>query len=296
MNRKHKILKYIDPEGFGVEIGPSHNPIAPKRDGFKTHVIDHMSRKQLLGKYKNHGVNLDNIEEVDFVWEGQPYAELLGSGKKYDWIIASHVIEHTPDLIGFLLDCDSILNDDGVISLAIPDKRYCFDRFRPITGLSDIVNSHAERRSIHSPGTVAEYYLNVVSKGGDIAWSPGQPGRFKFIHAPSEARSNMENAGANSAYADLHAWCFVPSSFRLLIHDLHLLGLTPMREVMFFPTSGCEFFATLGRRGSGPAESRLTLLRRVERESGFRISGANSAGFLRGLAKQLFNSLRRPSH
>ena len=40
------------------------------------------------------------------------------------------MIEHTPDLIAFLADCDAVLKDTGVLSLVIPDKRYSFDRFR----------------------------------------------------------------------------------------------------------------------------------------------------------------------
>lgn len=69
----------------------------------------------MITKYKDHHVNLNNIEEVDFVWRDENYSELTGKSKYYDWIIASHVIEHTPDLIGFLNDCDAILKDEGVI-------------------------------------------------------------------------------------------------------------------------------------------------------------------------------------
>ncbi len=142
MNRKEILLLRINEDGHGIEIGPSYNPIAPKRDGYKVHIIDHMSREQLIDRYKTHPVDLNNIEEVDFLWRGEDYRSLTGKNKYYDWIIASHVIEHTPDLIGFLNDCDTILKDDGVISLAVPDKRYCFDHYRPITGLSKIVDSH----------------------------------------------------------------------------------------------------------------------------------------------------------
>ncbi len=150
MTRKEKVLRHINQNGHGIEIGPSHNPIAPKREGYKVHIIDHMSREQLITKYKEHHVNLDNIEEVDFVWQGGNYSELTGKSKYYDWIIASHVIEHTPDLICFLNDCDTILKDDGVISLVVPDKRYYFDHYRPITGISKIIDSHVSENNIHS--------------------------------------------------------------------------------------------------------------------------------------------------
>src|SRR6185437_1662157 len=104
----------------------SFRPTAAKKDGYQVYVVDHLNREQLIEKYQHDPVATENIEEVDFVWRGQPYAELTGRTKFYDWIIASHVIEHTPDLIGFLNDCDSILKDDGILSLAVPDKRFCF--------------------------------------------------------------------------------------------------------------------------------------------------------------------------
>ena len=46
MERKEKILKHIDKNGYGIEIGPRHNPVAPKSAGYKVHIIDHMNHKQ----------------------------------------------------------------------------------------------------------------------------------------------------------------------------------------------------------------------------------------------------------
>lgn len=266
MNRKQKILKHISKNGLGLEIGPCHNPIAPKKQGYNVHIIDHASRDELRDKYKNHRVNLKNIEEVDFVWKGQSYLKLTGKPKNYDWIIASHMIEHTPDLIGFLNDCDTILKDDGVISLVVPDKRYCFDHYRPITGISRIIDNHFQSSKLHTPGAVAEYYLNVVSKAGLISWNSSTSGEYSFVHTLEHARTGMEAVNNENAYLDIHAWCFVPHSFRLLIHDLFSLGLIPFQEVEFFSTDGCEFYITLGRVGKGITKSRLEMLNIIDAE------------------------------
>lgn len=264
--RKDYVLSTIDREGFGIEIGASHDPIAPKRDGYKVEVIDHASREELLAKYATHGLDLDRIEEVDFVWKGQSYLELTGKPRHYDWIIASHVIEHTPDLIGFLEDCNSILKDDGVLSLVVPDKRYCFDRFRPITGLARVVDAHLAGHTIHTPGAVAEYTLNVAAKAGQGSWSEGTKGEYTFFHSAGHAGGRMRHVRDHAAYIDIHNWCFVPHSFRLLLDDLHTLGFTSLREVDFHPTEGFEFYVTLGRRGAGPRKSRLEMLQEIDRE------------------------------
>ena len=266
MSRNNILLAAIQKDGLGLEVGPSHRPAAPKRDGYQVEIIDHLDREGLLAKYRDHNLDLDAIEEVDYIWSGETYAELTGKNHHYDWIIASHVIEHTPDLVGFLKQCDSVLKDDGVVSLAVPDKRYCFDYHRPISGLSKVIDHHVNEVSINSPGTVAEYFLNVVKKDGHGAWNESIEGECDFIHTLEQAADGMNKAWTHKAYIDCHVWCFVPHSFRLLIHDLHSLGLISFREVSFTKTQGSEFFVTLGRQGSGMDISRIEAARKIERE------------------------------
>jgi hypothetical protein len=264
--RKQRVLSGIKREGVGIEIGPSHDPLAPKREGFNVHIIDHASREELRAKYAGHNLALDAIEEVDFVWHGESYLELTKNPHHYDWIIGSHLVEHTPDLIAFLSDCDSVLKDDGVLSLIIPDKRFVFDHFRPITGLARVIDAHLAGQKIHSEGAVAEYFLNVVGKNHTLAWDVATPGEYNFIHDAQQAKQGMADVRERHAYLDIHNWCFVPSSFRLIMADLHTLGYTRLREVQFHPTDGAEFYITLGRHGKGPQLSRMELLKRVEDE------------------------------
>ena len=40
----------VDRQGQGLEIGPSHNPIAPKKNGYKVHVLDHGTAEDLRAK------------------------------------------------------------------------------------------------------------------------------------------------------------------------------------------------------------------------------------------------------
>jgi hypothetical protein len=268
MDRKQKALRWVNRTGHGVEIGPCHNPIAPKAEGFDVHIIDHVTREQLIRKYEGNNLDVDKIEEVDFIWKGQSFAELTGKRDFYDWVIASHVIEHTPDLIDFLGNCDSILKEDGVLSLIVPDKRYCFDFYRPITGLARVIDSHVHRTKRTSAGTAAEYVLNFATQGGLAAWEAETPRATMHMNANvADAKMLMELAiNDDKVYLDLHAWCFTPSSFRLIIHDLHCLGLIGLKEVEFFPTCGHEFHVTLGRSGKGIDCPRMELHDRIDRE------------------------------
>lgn len=51
MKRNERILKHVKSDGLGIEIGPSYNTLAPKKEGFNVQTIDHISRDELREKY-----------------------------------------------------------------------------------------------------------------------------------------------------------------------------------------------------------------------------------------------------
>lgn len=267
MKKKQIILRHIDKKGCGVEIGPSYHPVAPKKEGYRVHTIDHLSRSGLIEKYRGHDVDVSRIEDVDFIWQsGQSYSDLTGKSKYYDWVIAAHVIEHVPDLIAFLNECDTILKDTGMLSLVVPDKRFCFDYFRQASGIGNVIDNHIHGATRPTPGIVAEHLLYEVSRSGKISWNADCGKPFGLRGSIEDAKSAMFSLERSKEYFDVHVWCFVPHSFRLLIADLNALGLIPFREVSFEPTRRREFYMTLGRSGQGSQLSRLELMERMDLE------------------------------
>lgn len=267
MNRIEKTLSQVNQKGYGLEIGPSHNPIASKRAGFNVEILDHASAEELREKYRAHPVNIDNIEEVDHVWRGEPLDQLIGKSAAYDYIIASHVIEHVTDLVAFLQQCENLLNADGVLSLVIPDKRYCFDYFRWPSSTGDALQAYIERRTRHAPGTVFDHFSNAAKMGDMPAWAPQMRGKMSFIHSAEEARSAWMQAQKNGEYIDTHSWRFTPSSFRLILHDLQELQIINLVEIGGFDTEGCEFFITLAKRQENALKyDRLQLAQSMVRE------------------------------
>lgn len=267
MDRNDRIFAYLDRKGFGLEIGASYNPIAPKRGGFNVETVDHLDRAGLVAKYTGHGVDTNAIEEVDYVWQGQPLSELIGKEGRYDWIIASHVIEHVPDLVGFLCECRKLLKPTGILSLAIPDKRYCFDYFRPLSSTGEALQAHIEKRSRHPPGWVFDYYASVAVLNGAITWMQGSRGEVAHLHSLEDACNFFQLAQQEDApYIDIHAWRFTPSSFRLMTHELQRMGLIDLSEAGFFDTVGCEFYVSLRPGPAAIALDRRTLARQVQKE------------------------------
>jgi SAM-dependent methyltransferase len=256
--RKHKIqdrdsilLRGIDRHVLGLEIGPSHRPVAAKRNGFNVRILDHLDAPGLRAKYADHGVDIAAIEEVDYVWRGETLEELVG-GERFAWIIASHVIEHVPDFIGFLGSCERILAPGGVLSLAVPDKRFCFDCERENSSLARIIDVGLAKPTNHSPGTAAEYFLKVRRKGGQISWHEGHRGALEPVHGLEDALKAMAMV-QQGHYYDLHEWVFTSDSFRQIIRDLGDLRLIGLRERFFSPTQGCEFFVTLEKSANSGA-------------------------------------------
>lgn len=251
LTREEKIFHLLDKTGLGLEIGPSHNPIAPKKRGFNVHTLDHASANDLRKKYVGHGVNLDNIEDVDFVWSGQRFADLIGTTQCYDWIIASHVIEHAPDFVSYLQQCEELLKPDGRLSLVVPDKRFCFDYFSPVTSTGQVLDAHALGRSRPSPGQIFDHIANAAKRRDQIAWATGDTGGADgLVHSVDEARDHWAHAlHDHSEYVDVHVWRFTPASFRLLVSDLASLGLINLEVKSEFDTRGCEFYVTLGKCG-----------------------------------------------
>lgn len=237
------LLRGIDRHALGLEIGPSHRPLAAKRDGYNVRILDHLDAAGLRAKYAEHGVNIDAIEEVDYVWRGEALEDLV-AGERFAWIIASHVIEHVPDFVGFLGSCERILAPGGVLSLAVPDKRYCFDCERENSSLARIIDVGLAKPTNHSPGIAAEYFLKASRKGGQISWHEGHQGALEPVHGLQDALKAMAMV-QQGHYYDLHEWVFTSDSFRQIIRDLGNLRLIGLRERFFSPTQGCEFFVTL---------------------------------------------------
>ncbi len=242
----------VDRQGQGLEIGPSHNPIAPKKNGYKVHVLDHATAEELRVKYTGHPVDLENIEEVDFVWRGEPLNELIGSENAYDWILASHVIEHVTDFVGFLQQCEKLLAPGGVLSLVVPDKRYCFDYYRWPSSTGDALQAFTEKRARHFSGAIFDHIANAASMGPKYTWCADDKGEIKPMHTIEQAKGGWNLALADQEYIDCHGWIFTPSSFRIILHDLQKLGLTQLAEVAGFDTEGCEFWITLSKDASSP--------------------------------------------
>ncbi len=168
----------------GLELGPLHNPLI-EREGTQVLYVDHADTATLRRKYEGHDVG--EIVDVDVVWD-QRLASALGDRAPVGYVVASHVIEHVPDLVGWLGELAEVLATGGALSLAIPDKRFCFDRRRAESRLGEVIEAHLQARLRPSPGQVFDFWSSLHEIDTAAAWAgtvdddtPARSGRARDV-------------------------------------------------------------------------------------------------------------------
>src|SRR6202034_1155040 len=108
---------------------------------------------------------LEEIVDIDFVVrETQGFYEAVAHDAPFDYVIASHVIEHIPDPVTWLADVARVLRIEGILSLVIPDKRYCFDINRRTTDISEVIDAYL--RQLRQPSVKQVYdFLSKAING-----------------------------------------------------------------------------------------------------------------------------------
>lgn len=259
MNFRDHIRSHIAPGERALEFGASYSPILRKSAGYNVSVVDHASAEDLRRKYaQDPNVDVAMIEEVDAIDDGAELEALLPAGERFRHIVASHVFEHLTDPIHFLQRCERALADDGRLYLLIPDRRYTFDYFRPVSTAGQMLQAFVEGRRRHGIGPLYDQAAYSATRGGVAVWGPGFPGAFGIA---GNAHAGYDNAmgGLKEDYRDCHAWVFTSSSMRLILDDLRRLGLIALGEAYFHDCIGCEFLVVLQRDARGAGLDRVAL-------------------------------------
>ena len=169
MNRLRKILEFCDLSGKGIEVAPYFNPAVPKRDGHDVLIMDVFDTETLRERASIDPLipqdRLHEIEDVDLVGDASRIGDVVentGAAGEIAYIVSSHNFEHLPNPILFLQGCYTALRPGGVLSMAVPDCRACFDHFRMPTRLSDWLMAFHENRGQPSPETIFDYTSNFA--------------------------------------------------------------------------------------------------------------------------------------
>jgi len=246
--RRAALLSGIDLRtARGLEFGPLMTPLVARNEG-AVEYVDHASTADLRVKYADDpAVDTTRIVEIDHVLEdGRLPAALRHGG--YDYVVAAHVFEHLPDPLGWLGECAGVLRPGGLVGLVIPDKRFTFDRIRPLTRLADWVEARLEERRRPAPRHVFEGALNSVRMPAAVTWrrSP-TPQELEPQAAADPAWALALATRAARGYFDIHCTVVTPRACLDLLGTAAAVDLHPFRLDAFVDTvvDGYEFLVRL---------------------------------------------------
>jgi SAM-dependent methyltransferase len=252
--RHQRLLHLFDPShGRGLEIGPLFDPVVRKSDGDVQYVDVHEVEK-LREYYAEHdAVPVDAIVEPDFVIIGPDGArslpEAVSETAAFSWVVASHVIEHVPDVIGWLGEVATVLVDGGRLILVVPDRRCCFDALRTPTTVGEMLLAHRQRDTRPSVRAVYDHFSRAVKIDSADAWAGHRPSNDDRIHTHDYVIQEVRRATESDDYIDCHVWLFTPQEFLDQIAELASLDLIDfvVESIEPTPRDELEFYVVLRR-------------------------------------------------
>ena len=138
LKRSELSKKYCN--GLGLEIGAFHSPWPV--EGQIIHHADSRTRDQLIEWAKTDAAvgekMIPKIPEINYHTRAEELHSIPFG--MYDFIVASHVLEHCFDVIGALKCWLRSIKDGGFILIAVPSRAFCFDKDRPLTTMKNLVN------------------------------------------------------------------------------------------------------------------------------------------------------------
>jgi predicted SAM-dependent methyltransferase len=208
---------------FGLEIGPFDKPLVD-RSTARVHYIDYFDVENLRKKaIKNANRNENNVVELDYVLKGRQISEVVTN--KYDYVVASHVLEHIPNLFGWLRDITLVLNPGGLIFAIVPDCRYTFDLCRPKTSIGELLENHFMKRVKPSQKNAFDqrfYHRHVSSHN---LWKNYAEHLSNSIATFSTSQAYENFNKSKNEYIDCHCNLFDPLSFRESIEISKEIGI-----------------------------------------------------------------------
>ena len=239
LNRMRKVTYGILPDERGLEFGALDKPTLYKSQ-YNVRYVDHANPDELRRKYKGHEANVTMtlVQEVDYVWSGSLLKVVVGDG--WDYCLASHVIEHIADPIGWLAELTSILNKCGRINLAVPEQTRTFDYRRSLTTPAQLLDAWMRKLDRPSFGQIFDHCVGIHH--------PGSP-EPDAIMRTKEAFRIARAAECSGTYMDVHCHVWTYHSFLFCWEVISRLDILPLRLDASWPAEGKqgEFIVSLVR-------------------------------------------------
>lgn len=177
-------------QGQGIEIGALDSPL-PLPATAAVKYVDRVSVAELRAYYPELADR--ELQEPDLIDDGERLETIAPAS--LDFIIANHMLEHCENPLGTLRVHLNRVRPGGVLFYAIPDKRQCFDKDRPLTDFQHLLADDKDG-GVHSRW---EHFME---------WAI-------YVNAITDSRAAAENARANmlNRYS-IHFHVWTPDTYR----------------------------------------------------------------------------------
>lgn len=192
LNRFNLLSKLVNlKDSEGLEIGACDLPTVSREAG-KCEFADFRSAEEMSRLWN---LPSETVMPVQYILKRDTKVHNQ-IDKKFDYVVLCHVIEHIPNVIGYIKDLHNLLKTGGVILIACPDKRRTPDASRPSTTIEHLLDDYYNDCNYPSLEHILE-----CSK----AWSDEL--REKSVKSPKEFYEwGCQNFESGLADAHCHVW------------------------------------------------------------------------------------------
>lgn len=223
MSDRLRRLSGFQTEGLGLEVAPYFNPVLLKSE-CQVHYTDYIGNDEIAAKAKENPTLNGRVPPiVDFVWTpGAPLKDCAPPGTEYDFALASHVMEHVPNPLGWLNEILSVMKTGATLRLFLPDKRTNNDVNRHETSFGELLSWWLERPSIPTPAQVADFMFNSLN---DLQRDDARLLETPRSYSDQDVLNFATFVYNERAYIDVHCTVWTPDSFIREMQPAVRLGL-----------------------------------------------------------------------
>ena len=125
---------------------------------------------------------------------------------KFDCVISSNVIEHSPNPIKLLLNLSKLLNENGWIFHAIPSAKHCYDKYRNISNVEHMIEDYKNDTDLNDQTHIKDYYNSAVLKDGyQKGFHEIYPVTYPYIHQHTFDLKNVNDL-FSSIFQDVNVY------------------------------------------------------------------------------------------
>lgn len=226
-----------------LEIGPLNRPITTKSEFPNCFYCDIRSTEEIKALYTGNnylettGITIDvnTIIDIDYVLK-ENYQKTFGEEDKFDYVIASHVLEHIEDIIDFFNDITSVLKIGGKLCVVYPDKRYCFDHFRESASFRDAYDVY-KRGYAETARMILDFLSTSIDENAEVVyWSANNLQSLLPKNDIAHSICMYQKTLNGEKMDDVHFWPFTDYTFLKFLYDCVRADLISFTCIKFFPT------------------------------------------------------------